>query len=299
MNDGTGTGTRVGSHRDTWPKGRQALAVGWASAGLSACTWLTVLFCGCESGSPSSDQQIAALKREVASLRELVERQQVASVTQAGGIDSGSIAPAKTGVSQEEIAGLRFDLRVLAARLDSTVELVSASIPRTEIAGIVRQAVQRSWGKGAGATPDHQWRGTSLRLRRADGSWGDFVDLSPAVSGDSGGSTTSVAAGLGSARVFSLGPESSTGMSARAQDGAGLVVATIHAGRNGRGVISGGTGQVRVKASVHWKDFGGNQNLFITDDSFVLPVREGAGWEVSSSQWEGSVEAAVYWIPLE
>ena len=45
-----------------------------------------------------------------------------------------------------------------------------------------------------GQTPEHEWRGTSIRFRRASGIWGPWVDLQgpPGVSGGGGGGSSGV-----------------------------------------------------------------------------------------------------------
>lgn len=47
-----------------------------------------------------------------------------------------------------------------------------------------------------GETPDHQWRGTTLRFQKPDGSWGQFVELrGPAGHGPIGGGGGSSSSG--------------------------------------------------------------------------------------------------------
>jgi hypothetical protein len=222
--------------------------------------------------------------------------------------------------TREELDSLRTELADLRAALDTVDN--RAGISRDEVFTILRDSLAKVDGDRRGefqyAVSVLSGRVDSLateisRVRRiaAGRSAGGITEQQVAAiiertvrnsETTTGGQTVEYVRdtpGLGEPKSYAVMPESPAGMSGAAQTSAGILVGAIQAGRNGRGILDGSSAGVRVRASVHWKDFGGNQNVFLTDDAFVLPVAAGNGWRVSAMQWDGRVDAKVYWFPFD
>lgn len=153
----------------------------------------------------------------------------------------------------------------------------------------------------------HQWRGTSIRFMNHDGSWGDFVNLK-GEKGDRGergtqglpGQSITTEPSISSIKPFSFKSWQVKNINATyAAESDGIVIASINAKRNGRGTIIGKTENIQVSASVNWQEFSGNLTSLITDNSIILPVRNGKDWSVKELNWNGNVSASVFWLPLQ
>ncbi|MBD3314647.1 MAG: hypothetical protein GF344_02565, partial [Chitinivibrionales bacterium] len=236
-----------------------------------------VLLCfSCQPGTPTDEEAVARFRAEIDSLRALVqamnERMESASGGLLGARDSLS------GGAEDVSAEMSFALSVIASRVDSLGRALAAAERR-------RAADSREGGEELNVEElDQKVRRIVAAMPRPE----------PRVV-ESGGTRP---ASLKKQSAYRVGPDKAVSMSKARQVSAGILVGTLHAGRNGRGVLSANAGGATTRASVHWKDFGGNQNVFCTDNSFVLPVPANTGWEVSAYQWDGQVEGMVYWYPI-
>lgn len=176
----------------------------------------------------------------------------------------------RTSTSLKKLVSWRKLSTKKVAAVEAEIELLQeqyAQIGDTlqEFAAVLEQINDIPKEGPAGLAPAHQWRGTSIRFKRPNGSWGKWVDLQgvPGMGGGGGGGQGFPA------------PRAGAGISIRFDaSGAPVITAT---GSGSTQTIEVPTGTVDDS----------NQDFVFTEKPFIIVVnggtyRDTAGWSWSS-----------------